>query len=508
MADYEQKQKQFFAKLLSEPSNNLCADCGSKSPRWASWNLGSFICIRCSGIHRKLGVHITKVKSVTLDKWTDEQLQSMANGGNLKVNQLYNPSNIQLDLAAMASGTEADRKLEQFIRDKYEFKKFMTGPSQQRQQQQNMNFKQQSAQQGSGLYSATYPYNNELKQLTSMGFEEALVREALQNSRGSVPSAVEYIVQHRKPSISNQTQPAATSINASHEYFKDAPRVLSKELSATGQVLHQGTSPLLKQLHNMGFTDDKLNMAAINQANGSLEMAVEILAEGKVNTSRQPAQQQQQKPPKQDLLGLFDTQDQSDFGDFQGTSKSQAPPSNVSANTSKKMNTNDILGLFDSSPAQTYPQQQFGQFQQSPPQQQFQQSPPQQQFQQSPPQQQFQQSPPQQQYGQFQQSPFQQQPVQSQQRVISPTSSEPNPFAVQQQFGQFQQSPPQQQFHQANHSNPFLQSSPQASSYIVQVIQINSAHTAAIQQSICRSKTAGANADWRISETIKSICRR
>lgn len=44
-------------------------------PRWASWNLGVFVCIRCAGIHRNLGVHISRVKSVNLDQWTPEQIQ-------------------------------------------------------------------------------------------------------------------------------------------------------------------------------------------------------------------------------------------------------------------------------------------------------------------------------------------------------------------------------------------------------------------------------------------------
>ena len=43
-------------------------------PRWASWNIGVFLCIRCAGIHRNLGVHISKVKSVNLDSWTPEQV--------------------------------------------------------------------------------------------------------------------------------------------------------------------------------------------------------------------------------------------------------------------------------------------------------------------------------------------------------------------------------------------------------------------------------------------------
>lgn len=47
-------------------------------PRWASYSLGVFLCIRCAGIHRKMGTHISKVKSITMDQWTSEQIEVMA----------------------------------------------------------------------------------------------------------------------------------------------------------------------------------------------------------------------------------------------------------------------------------------------------------------------------------------------------------------------------------------------------------------------------------------------
>ncbi|NWS52806.1 SMAP2 protein, partial [Chunga burmeisteri] len=121
-----------LASLLVEEENKYCADCQAKGPRWASWNIGVFICIRCAGIHRNLGVHISRVKSVNLDQWTQEQIQCMQEMGNGKANRLYEaylPENFrrpQTDqhpfFLCCWGNMEA---VESFIRDKYEKKKYM-----------------------------------------------------------------------------------------------------------------------------------------------------------------------------------------------------------------------------------------------------------------------------------------------------------------------------------------------------------------------------------------------
>lgn len=111
-------------QLLVIPGNSRCCDCGAPEPRWASINLGITLCIECSGIHRGFGVHMSKVRSITLDTWEPEHLKVMLELGNNVVNRCYE-ADVDESLAVRAQPDSNRTVRENWIRAKYVQKAFI-----------------------------------------------------------------------------------------------------------------------------------------------------------------------------------------------------------------------------------------------------------------------------------------------------------------------------------------------------------------------------------------------
>lgn len=80
---------ELFRQLLKDPDNSRCFDCARPGTQWASVSHGIYICLECSGQHRGLGVHISFVKSVSMDAWSTQQLRLMTCGGNKRLKEYF-----------------------------------------------------------------------------------------------------------------------------------------------------------------------------------------------------------------------------------------------------------------------------------------------------------------------------------------------------------------------------------------------------------------------------------
>ena len=133
----EQQRKEKLLQLLALKENQVCADCPNLIPRWASMvvglsgvegrvhkPLGCFVCHDCVTFHRQLGTHVVCVRSVDHDAFQQRDIDALESGGNSKVNVLLE-ANLHQDNTAVKPGTHASHRIRaQFIRQKYEVRKW------------------------------------------------------------------------------------------------------------------------------------------------------------------------------------------------------------------------------------------------------------------------------------------------------------------------------------------------------------------------------------------------
>ncbi|KAJ2721537.1 hypothetical protein GGI07_003890 [Coemansia sp. Benny D115] len=125
----QQAQSTRMALMRRPKGNDRCVDCGRQAPEWAAINLGILMCIECSGIHRSLGVHVSKVRSVKLDNWEPELIQIMMRLGNQNINRIYE-ARVPAPDEPMKPTSQSPREDRQpYIMQKYSNRLFVAQPT-------------------------------------------------------------------------------------------------------------------------------------------------------------------------------------------------------------------------------------------------------------------------------------------------------------------------------------------------------------------------------------------
>ncbi|PKS07654.1 hypothetical protein jhhlp_006260 [Lomentospora prolificans] len=239
------------------PGNNLCADCSARNPAWASWSLGIFLCVRCASIHRKLGTHISKIKSLSMDSWTAEQVENMRKVGNVTSNKIYNPQNKKPSIPIDVD--EVDSVMERFIRAKYVSNSFNGGGRR-------------------GGLTTGISVDENPPPLPPKG------KFGLRSASSLFPLSSKAKKQASSPEILSPTRETLRR--------SPSPRLVNKPSKVFGASIEYDTGDTdykLGRLRDMGFMDNSRNAMILKGVHGNLEKAIETLIRLGEGGSRSPS---------------------------------------------------------------------------------------------------------------------------------------------------------------------------------------------------------------------------
>ncbi|MCJ1276300.1 hypothetical protein MMC21_004105 [Puttea exsequens] len=255
--------------IKTVPGNDRCADCGARNPGWASWSLGIFLCMRCASIHRKLGTHISKIKSLSMDSWSNEQVDSMKRNGNVNTNKAFNPQNTKPSIPLDVD--EVDAVLEKFIRQKYD--------------QQVLSGGRPSPPARVNHTGSTGSSDDRPPPPPTTSLDKPLPPKPGRRFGFGLRSSSSTVHARSVPTSPPHSPHSPNSYRGS-----DEPLRINKQSRVFGtSVGGEEIEGKLAQLRDMGFTDEKRNATVLKGLSGNLEKTIESLVrlgEGSAPNSR------------------------------------------------------------------------------------------------------------------------------------------------------------------------------------------------------------------------------
>lgn len=258
--------KKALSGLLRDPKNNTCADCKAQShPRWASWSLGVFVCIKCAGIHRSLGTHISKVKSVDLDIWKEEHLTVLVKMRNNELANCFYENKLP---EGMKKPLTDNNQLQTFIRNKYEKRKWVGSKEPSSQNNDVLIERDQQGVTGSSTpCSVTAASSNESLLTNGSGNAKPLFKSSTNNSISSANSSLLNLKLSAVPKTNKADNTGRTGFSERPDLKKSILSLYSKPLNSKTQNSFFAKSDT--SASTISLPPDQLNMTMTNNSNNN-----------------------------------------------------------------------------------------------------------------------------------------------------------------------------------------------------------------------------------------------